>query len=323
MSDASVLSQEEIDALMNTSADDEPEDAEEQEEESIEGEVKRYDLAYGDRVIRGQFPTLEIINEKMARKIRGLLSRYIFSEMSVVAHGVKVLKYQEYISTLFVPTSVHLVQMPPLIGEAMVVLDARFVFEIVDQFFGGSRIHVKVEGREFSNTETRIIDRIFDFIAEAAADIWKPILPVTFKAIGYELNPSLVNLVQPGDIVVVSTFQVEFDNGSGMFQVTVPFTMLEPHRDLIDSAVKKVDDGDQRFRIAMEQQLLNTEVDLECRIGSKVIQMSELMSMKAGDFIRMEIDEIHTVEANGVSALTARLGSLNGHLAFEIEEGVG
>ena len=323
MSDASVLSQDEIDALMNTSADDELEDVEDLIEESIEGEIKLYDLAYGDRVIRGQFPTLEIINEKMARKIRTLLSRYIFSEISVVAHGVKVLKYQEYISTLYVPTSVHLVQMPPLIGEAMVVLDARFVFEIVDQFYGGSRIHVKVEGRDFSNTESRVIGRIFDFIAESATEIWKPILPVTMKAISYELNPSLVNLVQPGDIVVVSTFQVEFDNGSGMFQVTMPFAMLEPHRDLIDSAVKKVDDGDQRFRIAMEQQLLDTEVGLECRIGTKVIQMSELISLKEGDMIRMEIDDIHSVDVNGVPALKARLGTLNGHLAFEIESGIG
>lgn len=309
--------------MMNTSADDELEDVEDLIEESIEGEIKLYDLAYGDRVIRGQFPTLEIINEKMARKIRTLLSRYIFSEISVVAHGVKVLKYQEYISTLYVPTSVHLVQMPPLIGEAMVVLDARFVFEIVDQFYGGSRIHVKVEGRDFSNTESRVIGRIFDFIAESATEIWKPILPVTMKAISYELNPSLVNLVQPGDIVVVSTFQVEFDNGSGMFQVTMPFAMLEPHRDLIDSAVKKVDDGDQRFRIAMEQQLLDTEVGLECRIGTKVIQMSELISLKEGDMIRMEIDDIHSVDVNGVPALKARLGTLNGHLAFEIESGIG
>ena len=323
MSDASVLSQEEIDALMNTSVDDDPTDHDDQEAPSIEGEVKLYDLAYGDRVIRGQFPTLEIINEKMARRIRTMLSRYIFSQVSVVAHGVKVLKYQEYISTLFVPTSVHLVQMPPLVGEAMVVLDARFVFEIVDQFFGGTRIHVKVEGREFSNTETRIIDRIFDFIAEAAAEIWKPILPISIKAIGYELNPSLVNLVQPGDIVVVSTFQVEFDNGSGMFQVTLPFTMLEPHRDLIDSAVKKVDDGDQRFRIAMEQQLLETEVNLACRIGTKIIQMSELVNLQKGDFIKMEIADIHSVEVNGVPALKARLGSLNGHLALEIEDEIG
>ncbi|MFW6093491.1 MAG: flagellar motor switch protein FliM [Pseudomonadota bacterium] len=322
MADNSILTQDEIDALLNNVQEGE-EPADDAGLVHIDGksvEVREYDLVSGDRIVRGQFPILGVINQKLSRTLRTQLSRYLFSEVSVTPGAVDIVRYSDYIYTLYVPTSVHLVHMQPLTGEAMVVFDARFIYEIVDQFFGGGRNEVKIEGREFSVSEGRIITRLFEFVRESLEECWGSVLPVTVAQSGYEVNPSLVNLVRANDVVVVNSFDVAFDSGRGTLQVAMPYSMLEPHQELMDSAVKKKESEDPLWREKVERHLLDVDVALECRIGDKQISMADVLAMQPGDFIPLEMPEVHPVAANGIPAFRARLGAANGNVALEFED---
>lgn len=324
MADNSILTQDEIDALLNTvdDSDDAPSGADGGLilVDGKEVEVRDYDLVAGDRIVRGQFPILNVINQKLSREFRAHLSKYIFSEVSVSPTGVEISRYSDYIYTLYVPTSVHLVTMAPLGGEAMVVFDAKFIYEIVDQFFGGGRNRVKIEGREFSVSESRIINKIFHFVRESLEEAWRATIPVTVEKSGYEVNPSLVNLVRANDVVVINSFDVAFDSGRGTLQIAMPYSMLEPHAELVDSVVGKKDEEDPNWRSKLEKHLLDVDIDLNCRIGDRELLMSEVLAMKPGDFIPLPIRQIHPITANGIPAFRARLGAANGNVALEFED---
>ena len=323
MADNSILTQDEIDALLNTVDDGDAPASHDGELIEVNGrnvEVRDYDLVAGDRIVRGQFPILNVINQKLSREFRAHLSKYIFSEVSVSATGVEISRYSDYIYTLYVPTSVHLVSLAPLAGEAMVVFDAKFIYEIVDQFFGGGRNRVKIEGREFSVSESRIISRLFEFVRESVDEAWSATIPVRTEKTGYEVNPSLVNLVRSNDVVVVSSFDIALDSGRGTLQIVMPYGMLEPHQELVDSAVNKKEEEDPLWDPKMQRHLLDVEVDLTCHIGDKRMLMSEVLAMKPGDFIPLAMPEVHTVTANGMPAFRARLGAANGNVALEFED---
>jgi flagellar motor switch protein FliM len=323
MVDNSILTQDEIDALLNNVDEGEEEASSESGLVEIDGrevEIRDYDLVAGDRIVRGQFPTLNVINQKLAREFRTHLSKYIFSEVGVSATGVEISRYSDYIYTLYVPTSVHLVNLAPLSGEAMVVFDAKFIYEIVDQFFGGGRNRVKIEGREFSVSETRIINRLYDFVRQSVEEAWRATIPVTVSQSGYEVNPSLVNLVRANDVVVVSSFDIVLDSGRGTMQLAMPYSMLEPHQELIDSMLNKKEEDDPDWQPKVERHLLDVDIDLVCRIGDKQLLMSEVLAMKPGDFIPLALPEVHEVSANGVAAFRARLGASAGHVALEFED---
>ncbi len=319
--DESILTQDEIDALLHTVDEDEPASA--GTLVRVDGkdvEVREYDLVAGDRIVRGQFPILSVINQKLCRAFRSHLSKYLFSEVNVTPGDVEISRYSDYIYTLYVPTSVHLVTMAPLNGEAMVVMDAKFIYEIVDQFFGGGRNRVKVEGREFSVSESRIINRLFDMVRECTEEAWRSTMPVRMAQSGYEVNPSLVNLGRPNDVVVVSTFEVTFDSGRGSLQIAMPYSMLEPHQELVDSAGNKKEEEDPRWPAKMERHLLDVDVELTCHIGNKHLTMADVLNLRAGDFIPLQLPDVHEVSANGVPAFRARLGAANGNVALEFED---
>lgn len=323
MVDNSILTQDEIDALLNNvDGGDEAagSDAGLVDLDGREVEIRDYDLVAGDRIVRGQFPILNVINQKLSREFRTHLSRYIFSEVGVTPTGVEISRYSDYIYTLYVPTSVHLVNMAPLSGEAMVVFDAKFIYEIVDQFFGGGRNQVKIEGREFSVSESRIINRLYEFVRASVEEAWRSTIPVTVSQSGYEVNPSLVNLVRSNDVVVVSSFDVVLDSGRGTLQIAMPYTMLEPHHELIDSVVNKKEEDDPSWQPKVERHLLDVDVELTCHIGGKQLLMSDVLSMKAGDFIPLPMPDVHPVSANGMPAFRARLGASGGNVALEYED---
>jgi flagellar motor switch protein FliM len=323
MSDNSILTQDEIDALLNTVDDDSDAAAADAGLIRLNGkdvEVRDYDLVAGDRIVRGQFPILNVINQKLSRAFRAQLSKYIFSEVSVSPTGVEISRYSDYDYTLYVPTSVHLISLAPLSGEAMVIMDAKFIYEIVDQFFGGGRNRVKIEGREFSVSESRIINRLYDFVRQSVEEAWQATIPVRVSQTGYEVNPSLVNLVRSNDVVVVSTFDVVFDSGRGTLQIAMPYSMLEPHQELVDSAVNKKEEEDPLWQTKMQRHLLDVDVELKCHIGNKQMLMSDILDFKAGDFIPLQMPEVHQVSANGIPAFRARLGAANGNVALEFED---
>lgn len=312
-----LLSQDEIDALLhgvddgdiNVGADEEP------------GTVKNYDLTSQDRIVRGRMPTLEMINERFARYTRISMFNLLRRTADVSVGGIQIQKFGEYVHTLYVPTSLNMVKFRPLRGTALIILDAKLVFKLVDNFFGGDGRHAKIEGREFTPTELRVVQMVLNQIFIDLTEAWKAIMAINFEFVNSEVNPSLANIVSPSEVVVVSTFQVELDGGGGELHITMPYSMIEPIREVLDSGLQSdSDEQDERWVKALREDVLAAKVELECDLIRQDITLRDIVDLKVGDVIPIEFPNFHVLTANGVPMFRTQLGQSRGNLSLKIKE---
>jgi len=312
-----LLSQDEIDALLHGVDDG----GIETESDADPGAVRSYDLTSQDRIVRGRMPTLEMINERFARYTRISMFNLLRRSADVSVGGIQIQKFGEYVHTFYVPTSLNMVKFRPLRGTALIILDARLVFKLVDNFFGGDGRHAKIEGREFTPTELRVIQMVLDQAFVDLAEAWKAIMPINFEFINSEVNPSMANIVSPSEVVVVSTFHVELDGGGGEIHITLPYSMIEPIREVLDAGLQSdSDEQDERWERALREDILSAKVDLECDIARRDISLRDIADLKNGDVIPIEFNEFHVITANGVPMFRAQLGQHHGNLALKISD---
>lgn len=314
-----ILSQEEIDALLHGVDDGDIET--ESDVGSKNSDYSSYDLTSQDRIVRGRMPTLELINERFARHTRVSLFNMLRRSAEVSIGGVQVQKFGEYIQTLYVPTSLNMVRVQPLRGMALFVLEAKLVFKLVDNFFGGDGHHAKIEGREFTPTELRVVQMLLEQAFKDLEEAWKPLFEMKFDCVGSEVNPAMANIVSPSEAVIVSSFHIELDGGGGDMHITMPYSMIEPVKDILDSGMTgDVHEVDERWIKALRRDILRASVDLECTVVEKQMSLRDIIDLKQGDVIPVDIPEALTLRANGVPIYKTRMGTSRGNLGLEIVE---
>ncbi len=317
MSVQDLLSQDEIDALLHGVDDG---DIETEADSEVDG-AQSYDLTSQERIVRGRMPTLEMINERFARYTRISLFNILRRSADVSVGGVQILKFGEYVHTLYVPTSLNLVKIRPLRGTSLFIMDAKLVFKLVDNFFGGDGRHAKIEGREFTPTETRIVKMLLDQIFIDLREAWAPVLKVEFDYLNSEVNPSMANIVSPSEVVVISTFHIELDGGGGDLHVTMPYSMLEPIREVLDAGVQSdVDDKDERWVKALRADIMDARVNLEMTVARRQVTLRDILEMEAGDVIPVEIPDELILRANGIPTFRGKLGLSRSSLAFKVSD---
>jgi len=316
-----LLSQDEIDALLHGVDDVEEEDAIEEVADG-NGDTSDYDFSSQDRIVRGRMPTLEMVNERFARHMRISLFNMMRRTAEVSINGIQMIKFGEYVHTLFVPTSLNMVRFRPLKGTALITMEARLVFILVDNFFGGDgRYHAKIEGREFTPTERRIIQMLLKLIFEDYKEAWSPVMDVSFEYLDSEVNPSMANIVSPTEVVVVSSFHIELDGGGGDFHVALPYAMLEPIRELLDAGVQSdKEDTDMRWSKALRDEIMDVPVAINTKFLEVDIPLSQVMELQAGDIIPIEMPEHITVLVEDLPSFRAKLGRSRDNVALKIEE---
>ena len=222
-----------------------------------------------------------------ARHMRISLFNMMRRTAEVSINGVQMLKFGEYVHTLFVPTSLNMVRFRPLKGTALITMEARLVFILVENFFGGDgRYHAKIEGREFTPTERRIIQMLLKLVFEDYKDAWAPVMDVGFEYLDSEVNPAMANIVSPTEVIVVSSFHIELDGGGGDFHVAMPYSMLEPIRELLDAGVQSdKGDTDVRWSKALRDEIMDVKVELKAKLLETELTLRELMELQPGDII--------------------------------------
>ena len=314
-----LLSQDEIDALLH-GVDDVEEEEVEEEGASAEG-TSDYDFSSQDRIVRGRMPTLEMVNERFARHLRISLFNMMRRTAEVSINGIQMIKFGEYVHTLFVPTSLNMVRFRPLKGTALITMEARLVFILVDNFFGGDgRYHAKIEGREFTPTERRIIQMLLKIVFEDYKEAWSPVMDVSFEYLDSEVNPSMANIVSPTEVVVISSFHIELDGGGGDFHIALPYSMLEPIRELLDAGVQSdKEDTDMRWSKALRDEIMDVPVELTTKFLEVELTLQKIMDLKEGDIIPIEMPETLTVLAEDLPTFRAKLGRSRDNVALKIE----
>ena len=311
------LSQEEVDALLKGVTGE----ADEAPPESHTGGVKNYDLGRQERIVRGRMPTLELINERFARYLRIGLFSYMHRSTEISVGPIKVQKYSEFIRNLVVPTNLNLIQAKPLRGTGLVVFDPNLVFLVVDNMFGGDgRFHTRVEGRDFTATEQRIIQGMLGVVFEEYQRAWAPVYPLTFEFIRSEMNTQFANIATPSEVTVSVTFTIELSGTTAEMHFCLPYSMVEPIRDVLYSTMHSEQaSSDKRWTGTLTRQLQTAEVELVARLGSASVTFGDIVNMKVGDIIPITIESKVPVAVNGVPVVECRYGIRNGQYALKIE----
>ncbi len=322
MSVNDLLSQDEIDALLHgvgsgdvdTDADDELEP----------GSARNYDFTSQDRIVRGRLPTLEMINERFARLFRIGLFNVLRRSPEIAVGGVQMMKFSEYIHSLFVPTSLNLVKIHPLRGTGLFIFDPKLVFIVVDNFFGGDgRYHAKIEGREFTPTELRVIRIMLDLCFKHFIEAWSPVFKVDYEFLTHEVNPQFANIVSPTEVVVVTTFHIELDGGGGDLHVTLPYSMLEPIREVLDAGVQSDrEESDDRWVNALRDEVNTASLEINTVLTEVELTLNELRNIEVGDVIPIDMPETVVMKSSGVPLFRGKLGVANGNYAIKVGDKV-
>jgi flagellar motor switch protein FliM len=285
-----LLSQEEVDALLRGISEGDIE-TEQDDSSAIDG-VRPYDLTSQERIIRGRMPTLEIIHQKLARQLRAALSGALRRVVDVSALNVDMIKFGEFLKTLPVPTSMHVFRMVPLRGGALLVIESKLVFALIDSFFGGpGSAFVKVEGRDFTAIESHMIQRVVNLTFEEMQKAWEPVEPVTIELERSEVNPQFVGIVPPSDIVVITPFEVEMDEARGTITICIPYSTIEPIRSKLNAAFQSERlELDQGWMKRVVRQIEAVEVEATVELGSTEITVQTLLDLQVGDIIRLDQD---------------------------------
>jgi flagellar motor switch protein FliM len=311
-----ILSQEEVDALLRGVTGEE----DISEEESDASGIRSYDIGRQERIVRGRMPTLEIINERFARNLRVALFNFMRRSAEISVGAVRVLKYSEFIRNLVVPTNLNVVHINPLRGNALFIFDPDFVFLVVDNLFGSDgRYHVRVEGRDFTPTEQRVIHRLLEVVFEEYRKSWEPVYKVNFSYIRSEMNTQFANIATPTEVVVAVTFKIELGAGGGDFHICMPYSMIEPIRDLLYSSMQADrTETDNRWVGLLQKQVQGAEVQLVATLGTSTIMLGEILDLQPGDIIPLNIPEDIVSEVDGVPVFAAKYGIKGRYYALKV-----
>jgi flagellar motor switch protein FliM len=313
------LSQDEIDALLaGVNGDDAPAAAAEEEA----GGIRDYDLSSQERIVRGRMPTLEIVNERFARNFRVGIFNFMRRSPEISVGPVKVQKFSAFLRNVVVPTNINVVHVRPLRGSGLLICDPTLVFTVIDNLFGGSGHQMaRIEGREFSPTEQRIILRMVEVISAEYAKAWAAVYPIQLEYARSEMHTQFANIATPSEIVVTTTFRIEIGDAGGDLHICVPYSTFEPIREVLYSPLQGDQaEPDKRWVTLLKQQIQSATVELAAELAYSQATVRELLSLKEGDFIELDRQSSLVAKVDGVPVFECDYGSLGAHYGLRIKE---
>ena len=319
-----ILSQDEVDALLRGLSDGEIE-SEKEEAENLDG-IRNYDLTSQDRIVRGRMPTLEIINDRFARLHRVTLSSSLRRIIDITVTQTEMVKFGEFVRTLPVPTSLHILKLDPLRGHVLLIVESRLIFNLVDCFFGGTgRSSFKIEGRDFTSIEHRVINKMVRTVLKDLDQAWKPVAPVSFQFVRSEVNPQFATIVPPSDLVIVIHFEMELDRLIGKMILCLPYSTIEPLRSKLYASYQSDQlEVDTEWADRFKRRLHDMEVNLLVELGRTMVKSRDLLNIEVGDVLMLDQDvgEPLVVKVEGVPKFKAFPGGYRGNMAFQIVESI-
>lgn len=314
----SFLSQEEVDALLEGVTGESQKITEEVAEA---GEVRLYNISSQERIVRGRMPTMEIVNERFARNLRVGLFNFIRRSPEISVGPVTVQRYSAFLRELAVPTNFNIVAIRPLRGSGLIVCEPALVFGVIDTLYGGiGKFQTRIEGRDFSATEQRVINRLVDVVTDEYKKAWRGIYPLELEYQRSEMQPQFANIATPSEIVISTSFQLEIGEITGAIHFCMPYATLEPIRDVLYSSTQGDSvEVDRRWVNVLTREIQAAEVTLVAQLASADATVEQLLAMKAGDFIELDREPRIKASVDGVPVFECQYGTHNAKYAIRID----
>ncbi len=315
----SFLSQEEVDALLEGVTGESQKTVEEVAEA---GEIRSYNMSSQERIVRGRMPTMEIVNERFARNLRIGLFNFIRRSPEISVGPVQVQRYSAFLRELAVPTNFNIVAIRPLRGSGLIVCEPALVFGVIDTLYGGiGKFQTRIEGRDFSATEQRVINRLVDVIAEEYKKAWRGIYPIELDFQRSEMQPQFANIATPSEIVISTSFQLEIAEITGSIHFCMPYATMEPIRDVLYSSTQGDSiEVDRRWVTVLTREIQAAEVTLVAELARADATVEELLAMKPGDFIELERQPRIEASVDGVPVFECHYGTHNAKYAIRVDK---
>lgn len=291
-----VLSQNEVDALLSAVSDN-----------RIDGGnptaaggpgVIHYDLANQDRIIRGRMPTLDIIHDRFIRLFRMTLSNSLRKMANISVNSTGPLKFSEFMNSLPLPSCLNILRLDPLRGAAVMVVESKLLYALVDSFFGGSDVpYTKIEGKDFTQIEIKIARRLVMTAINDLEKAWEPVYPLKVGYSRTEINPQFVAIVPPSDVVIATTFDVELEKVSGTIKIVIPYATLEPIKSKLSVGFQSEQlEVDFIWINRIKEKIMQTDANLLVRLGAADIKVRDLLELEPGDIIQLNSDATMPLE---------------------------
>jgi len=324
---AQVLSQDEVDALLSAVNDEGDSSAEGTgadfgaEEENQEN-IQPYDLTNQDRVIRGRMPILEIIYERFIRQFRVSLSNSLRKISTISMISTDLLKFGEFVNTLPIPSCMCIMRFNELRGPALIVFESKLAYAIIDSYFGGTdRPFTKIEGKEFTSIELSFMRRVMDMAINDLEEAWAPVHRIDAQYSRTEINPQFVGVVPPSDVIITTTFEVEFESASGTIMVVIPYSTIEPIKQKLSSSFQSENDVvDTLWTRSLQEHVQNAEATAVVKLGETEMTIGDLVSLQIGDVIPLsqEVSGELDLEIEGANKLKCLIGTYKGNRAVQV-----
>ena len=317
MSEA-LLSQAEVDALLEGVTGESQQIA---KEVPVTEGVRGYNLSSQERIVRGRMPTMEIVNERFSRNLRLGLFNFIRRSPEISVGAVKAQKYSAFLRELVVPTNFNVMAVRPLRGNGLVVCEPTLLFGVIDSLFGGNgKFHTRIEGRDFSPTEQRVITRLMEVVAEEYKKAWASVYPLELHYLRSEMQPQFATVATPSEIVVTTSFTLEIGDITGSLHICIPYSTLEPIRDVLYSTVQgDAMEVDRRWIRLLSHEIQAAELTLVAELAKTDATVEQLLAMQVGDFL--ELERLPSIQARveGVPLFDCQYGTHKGKYALRID----
>lgn len=326
---AQVLSQEEVDALLNAVNDGEPDDILGGDDgddfeggSDIDDNIQKYDLTNQDRVIRGRMPILEIIYERFIRAFRVSLSNSLRKISTISMISTDLLKFGEFVNTLPIPSCMCIMRYNELRGPALLVFESKLAYAILDSYFGGTDLPFpKIDGKEFTQIELSFMKKVMDMAISDLEEAWAPVHRIDAQYLRTEINPQFVGVVPPSDVIIATTLEVEFESASGTIMIVVPYSTIEPIKQKLSSSFQTDNDmADSIWTTAMNEHILDAHTEIIVKLGEANMTVGDLVTLEKGDIIPLnqEASGEVTLAVEGVEKMKCLIGVHKGNRAIQV-----
>lgn len=314
-----ILSQEEVNALLKGI---ESGDVSTNAASSDDQGARAYDLTSHDRVVRGRMPTLEIINERFTRIFQVTMSATLKKIIDVHPASVEVTKFGEFMKQIPLPSCINIFKMDPLGGFSLMIIDPRLVYLLIDHFFGGKgQTHVKVEGRDFTPIEHKMINRIVSLAFQDLEKAWRPVHPINIVLSRTEINPQFASIVPPTEVVVTAEFNIEIDSAPGKLHLCIPYPSIEPIKEKLQAGFRSDQyELDGKWMDRFKAQLLECPLNITVELGEAMVKVRDILNLTVGDVIILDksLDEHTVAKIENRPKFNGRPGVYRGNQAFQI-----
>lgn len=343
MTEKDVLSQEEIDALLDSvdeSIDDETVNSTEQparkksedtanqeaissfdsDKKAVDDGVKTLNFTGQERIVKGQLPVLDKIYDRAVRLFAADIYHLTARDFEIKQDPLLITKHKEFMQSLPNPSLISIYKFKPLRGKGIILFDSTFVYDLVDYYFGGnSQFGAQKDKTDFTATELRVMEVVTKKLVANLMHAWEPIIQLDVTKFNDETNPQLVNIAEPEEMLLVARFILNFGKETGAFYFILPYSMLEPIKQQLELGASRPDDEiDPNWINSLKEELMDVELTVSASMAETVSTLGQVMSWKAGDFVPLEMNEEVTLDIERTPSFTATLGSANEKRALKI-----